>query len=51
MKFRLLRELLRTSDVVSLHVPLNDSTRHMIGKEELELMKPTRSSSTPRAGR
>ena len=41
VKFRLLRELLRTSDVVSLHVPLNDSTRHMIGKEELELMKPT----------
>ena len=40
VKFRLLRELLRTSDVVSLHVPLNDSTRHMIGKEELELMKP-----------
>jgi phosphoglycerate dehydrogenase-like enzyme len=41
VKFRLLRELLRTSDIVSLHVPLNDSTRHMIGKEELDLMKPT----------
>jgi len=27
VKFRLLRELLRTSDIVSLHVPLNDSTR------------------------
>jgi len=40
VKFRLLRELLKSSDVVSLHVPLNDSTRHMIGKEELELMKP-----------
>ena len=40
VKFQLLHELLRTSDVVSLHVPLNDSTRHMIGKEELELMKP-----------
>jgi glyoxylate reductase/D-3-phosphoglycerate dehydrogenase len=40
VKFRLLRELLKTSDIVSLHVPLNDSTRHMIGKEELELMKP-----------
>src|SRR4051794_14292518 len=41
VKFRLLRELVRTSDVVSLHVPLNDSTRHMIGAEELALMKPT----------
>jgi len=41
VKFRLIRELLRSSDVVSLHVPLNDSTRHLIGKEELALMKPT----------
>ena len=41
VKFRLLRELLRSSDVVSLHVPLNDSTRHLIGKQELELMKKT----------
>ena len=41
VRFRLLRELLRTSDVVSLHVPLNESTRHMIGAEELALMKPT----------
>jgi glyoxylate reductase/D-3-phosphoglycerate dehydrogenase len=40
VRFRLLRELLRTSDIVSLHVPLNDSTRHMIGAEELALMKP-----------
>jgi hypothetical protein len=31
VRFRLLRELLRTSDVVSLNVPLNASTRHMIG--------------------
>ena len=41
VKFRLLRELLRTSDVVSLNVPLNASTRHMIGADELALMKPT----------
>lgn len=40
VRFRLLRELLRSSDVVSLHVPLNDSTRHMIGAGELALMKP-----------
>ena len=40
VRFRLLRELLSTSDVVTLHVPLNDSTRHMIGAAELALMKP-----------
>jgi phosphoglycerate dehydrogenase-like enzyme len=41
VKFRLLRELLQTADVVSLNVPLNPSTRHMIGALELALMKPT----------
>ena len=40
VRFRLFRELLRTSDIVSLHVPLDNSTRHMIGAEELALMKP-----------
>jgi phosphoglycerate dehydrogenase-like enzyme len=40
VRFRLLRELMRTSDIVSLHVPLNDSTRRMIGAGELALMKP-----------
>lgn len=40
VRFRLLRELLRTSDVVTLHTPLNASTRHMIGADELALMKP-----------
>ena len=33
-------ELLRRSDVVSLHVRLTDETRHLIGARELELMKP-----------
>jgi phosphoglycerate dehydrogenase-like enzyme len=41
VRFRLLRELMQSSDVVSLHVPLNASTRHMIGAGELALMKPT----------
>jgi lactate dehydrogenase-like 2-hydroxyacid dehydrogenase len=34
-------ELLRQADFVSLHVPLLSSTRHLIGVEELRLMKPT----------
>src|SRR5882724_9747573 len=41
VRFRLLRELIRSSDVLTLHVPLNASTRHMIGADELALMKPT----------
>ncbi len=41
VRFRLLRELLASSDIVTMHVPLNDSTRHMIGTAELALMKPT----------
>jgi phosphoglycerate dehydrogenase-like enzyme len=32
--------LLETADVVSLHVPLNDSTRHLINADALERMKP-----------
>ena len=41
VRFRLLRELLATSDIVTMHVPLNSSTHHMIGASELALMKPT----------
>src|ERR1700755_384104 len=41
VRFRLLNELLASSDYVSLHVPLNDSTHHLIGANELALMKPT----------
>jgi phosphoglycerate dehydrogenase-like enzyme len=36
-----LDELLRTSDVVSLHVPLAPSTRGLIGARELGLMQPS----------
>lgn len=36
-----LDELLETSDVVSIHVPLSDATHHLIGARELERMKTT----------
>ena len=33
--------LLETSDIVSLHVPLNESTRHMINAQAFNRMKPS----------
>lgn len=36
-----LEELLRNSDVVSIHAPLNSRTEGLIGEKELALMKPT----------
>jgi phosphoglycerate dehydrogenase-like enzyme len=39
VRFVLFDELLRTSDAVSLHVPLDDTTRTMIGARELGMMK------------
>lgn len=36
-----LKTLLRESDYVTLHTPLTDETRHMIGAPELSLMKKT----------
>jgi D-3-phosphoglycerate dehydrogenase len=35
-----LNQLLRESDFVSLHCPLMESTRHLIGERELAMMKP-----------
>ena len=40
VRFVLLAELLRTSDVVSLHVPLDDTTRNMMSAREFALMTP-----------
>lgn len=34
-----LETLIKTSDIISLHVPLLDSTRHMLGEEEIKRMK------------
>src|SRR5262245_22639825 len=36
-----LDQLLRTSDAVTIHVPLNARTRHLIDGESLSVMKPT----------
>ncbi|KAI9919933.1 hypothetical protein PsorP6_015354 [Peronosclerospora sorghi] len=41
VKFVDMETLLRESDIVSLHQPLNDATRGCIGAIELELMKST----------
>jgi glyoxylate reductase len=34
-------QLLKESDFVSVHAPLNEQTRHLVGERELNLMKPT----------
>ena len=39
MKYVSLEKLLKTSDIVTLHVPLLDSTRHMIGADQIKSMK------------
>ena len=36
-----LEELLKVSDIVSIHAPLNERTSSLIGQKELEMMKPT----------
>lgn len=39
--FVALADLLRESDFVTLHVPLTEETRHLIGPEQLRMMKPS----------
>lgn len=38
-KYVSLEELFGTSDILSIHLPLSDATRHYIGKKEFEMMK------------
>lgn len=39
MQYVSFEELLTNSDIISLNCPLNDSTRHLINKDNLKLMK------------
>jgi phosphoglycerate dehydrogenase-like enzyme len=41
VRYRLFDELLRTSDIVTLHVPLTPQTRHMMGAAQFAQMKPS----------
>ena len=41
VEYMSLEDLLQQSDIVSLHVPLCDETRGLIGEKELAIMKPT----------
>lgn len=40
VKYATVEEIIKTSDFISLHTPLSDETRNMIGRKELEMMKP-----------
>lgn len=40
MKYVSLDELYRTSDFISIHIPLTDDNYHMISEREISLMKP-----------
>lgn len=39
-KYLPLKEVLTAADIVSIHLPLNEATRHLIGAPELALLKP-----------
>lgn len=41
LKYVSLDDLIRQSDIISLHLPLNDKTRHIMDKKRISLMKPS----------
>jgi D-3-phosphoglycerate dehydrogenase len=41
IKYVSLEELMKQSDIISLHTPLTEETRHLINREMISLMKPT----------
>jgi len=40
MHYKSLEEVLKTSDIISIHLPLTEDTLHLIDAKELDLMKP-----------
>jgi len=40
VQWKLMKTLLKQSDIITLHVPLNEETRGMIGEKEFDMMKP-----------
>ena len=38
-KYVSLEELLKSSDILSVHLPLSDATRHFIGRKQFDMMK------------
>ncbi len=41
VEFSDLKNILKESDILSIHVPLTNETKHIIGEKELKLLKPT----------
>lgn len=41
LEFASVEEILKEADYVTLHVPLTEKTKHMIGEKELAVMKPS----------
>jgi len=41
VEFSDLETLLKESDIISIHVPLTNETKHLIGEKELNLLKPS----------
>ncbi|MBW1668538.1 MAG: hypothetical protein JRI79_07000 [Deltaproteobacteria bacterium] len=40
MTFKPFKELIASSDALSLHVPLTEETKFLIGRKEINLMRP-----------
>lgn len=40
VKYKTIEEILRESDIISLHLPLTESTRNLISKEQFNMVKP-----------